>query len=157
MALLEPETMVIGDTTFQVGQMPASVGWDLSAKVANIMGTTKVENPIGLTEADGLAGVMAGVRALMAIPADQLKEVRDELFKYVEFSNSMAKTPQVLHGAVPMAFDGAGLTSLDIWKVFMAAFRVNFSEYWEMLNSLLPGLQNILRSKLSDSPDPSQP
>ena len=51
-----------------------------------------------------------------------------------------------------MAFNGAGLSSLDLWKVFAAAFRVNFTEYWEMMNSHLPGLQNIMPSTPSASP-----
>ena len=38
MPLLQPETMTLGDTTFTVGCLPATVGWDLSAKVANILG-----------------------------------------------------------------------------------------------------------------------
>ena len=45
MPLLQPETMTLGDTTFNVGCLPATVGWDLSAEVANILATTNVQVP----------------------------------------------------------------------------------------------------------------
>ena len=147
MPLLQPETMTLGDTTFNVGCLPATVGWDLSAEVANILGTVQVAGSVVTGNADA---VMGAIRALMAVPAPQLKRVRGALFEYVEFSNARAVTPQKLAGAEDVAFNGGGLSSLDIWKVFAAAFRVNFSEYWEMFNSLLPGLQNISQSTPSE-------
>ena len=149
MPLLQSETMTLGDTTFTVGCQPATVGWDLSAEVANLLGTVEVPGTVVTGDAQS---VLAAARALMAIPAPQLKRVRTSLFEYVEFTNSRAATPQKLAGAEEMAFNAAGLSSVDIWKVFAAAFRVNFSEYWEMLSSLLPGLQNISQSIPSTSP-----
>ena len=143
MPLLQPETMTLGDTTFTIGCQPATVGWDLSADVANILGTTNVEGSVTSGQASNM---LTAIKALMAVPAPQLKRVRTALFEYVEFTNARATTPQKLAGAEEMAFNAVGLSSLDIWKVFAAAFRVNFSEYWEMLNSLLPGLQNIMPS-----------
>ena len=143
MPLLQSETMTLGDTTFTIGCLPATVGWDLSAKVANILGTTNVQGSAISGNADGILGA---IRALMAVPAPQLKDVRTALFEYVEFTNAQAVTPQKLAGAEPTAFNAAGLSSMDIWKVFAAAFRLNFLEYWEMLSSLLPALQNISSS-----------
>ena len=140
MPLLDSETMTLGETTFTVGCQPATVGWDLSAKVANILGTTNVE---GSVASGNLANMLTAMKAMMAVPAPQLREVRTALFEYVEFTNPRAATPQKLAGAEEMAFNAVGLSSLDIWKVFAASFRLNFSEYWEMLNSLLPGLKNI--------------
>ena len=151
MPLLEPETMTLGDTTFIVGCLPATTGWDLSAKVANLLGNVNV--PGTVVTADLAAATLAAVRALAAVPAAQLKDVRGDLFAYVEFTNARATTPQKLAGAEEMAFNAAGLSSMDIWKVFATAFRVNFTEYWEMMNSLLPGLQNMSQFTRTESPD----
>ena len=153
MPLLESETMTLGDTTFTVGSLPATEGWDLSAKVANILGTTNVPGAAGGGNIDNM---LAAIMALMAVPAPQLKAVKAELFAYVEFTNPRAGSPQKLAGAEEMAFNAVGLSSMDIWKVFATAFRINFTEYWEMLNSLLPGLQSLVQSTPSSFPDPLQ-
>ena len=65
MPLLQPETMTLGDTTFNVGCLPATVGWDLSAEVANILGTVQVAGSVVSGNADA---VMGAVRALWPFP-----------------------------------------------------------------------------------------
>ena len=167
MPLLQPETMTLGDTTFTVGCLPATVGWDLSAKVANLLATTNIQMPsmmavppaadadpgvVASANAANVATAVAVVRALMAVPAPQVKEIRTALFEYVEFTNARATTPQKLAGAEDMAFNGAGMSSADIWQVLVAAFRVNFTEYWTMIRSLLPARQNISPSTPGASP-----
>ena len=151
MPLLQSEIMTLGDTTFTIGCQPATVGWDLSAEVANILGSVNIP---GTVVASDLSSLIAAMRALMGVPAPQLKRVRNALFEYVEFSNSRAATPQKLAGAEEMAFNAAGLSSIDIWKVFAAAFRVNFSEYWDMISGLIPALSDITLSTPTESPNP---
>ena len=176
MPLLQPETMTRGETTFTIGCLPATVGWDLSAKVANILGTTNVsglgsismphvsavtaspdasDNPAGVSDVNPATMAMGAgiIKALMAIPAADLRQVRNALFEYVEFTNGRAATAQKLAGAEEMAFNAAGLSSLDIWKVFAASFRLNFSEYWVEIISLLRALPNSRLSRHPESQD----
>ena len=123
MALLQPETMTLGDTTFTVGCQPATVGWDLSAEVANLLGTVEVPGTVVTGDAQG---VLAAARALMAIPAPQLKRVRTSLFEYVEFTELACRHTAETGRRGGDGVQRAGLSSVDIWKVFAAAFRVNF-------------------------------
>ena len=152
MALLESETLKLGDTTFFVGGLPAyPQGWELSAKVGNILATSPMESS-GLGDSD-IGNIMVVIKAIMAVPLPQLQMIKNALFEYVEFTNTSAGTPQKLAGAEEMAFNTSGLSSLDVWKVFALAFRVNFSDYWAMLTSHLPGLSDIFQSPPPNYPE----
>ena len=105
MPLLQPETMILGDTTFTIGCQPATVGWDLSADVANILSTTNVQASVNSGDADAL---LAAIRALMAVPGPQLKRVRTALFEYIEFTNGRAATPQKAGGRRGNGFQCGG-------------------------------------------------
>ena len=171
MALLKTETMTLGETIFTIGSLPATVGWDLSAKVANILSAANIFDAGSIPRVEGTfdtgeeeeaisldpAAIAMGVgliKGLMGIPAADARMMRNALFVYVEFTNAQARTPQKLAGAEEVAFNAAGLSSMDIWKVFAASFRLNFSEYWEGFIFLLRGLRNSRRSTQSASPDP---
>ena len=172
MALLKTETMILGETTFTIGSLPATVGWDLSAKVANILSAANIFDPNFIPKPERVSGageeteedegisldpaaIAMGVgliKGLMGIPAADARMMRNALFEYVEFTNAQARTPQKLTGAEEMAFNAAGLSSMDIWKVYAASFRLNFSEYWEGFVFLLRGLRNSRQSTQSSSP-----
>ena len=148
--MIESETLVIGESTFTISPLPATKAWDLSLFVANAIGTTNVGdlNLSGAAEAVGV-GIF---KAVAALPAPSVMHVRNELFEHIDFTCRLNPQPMKLRGMEDQAFNAMGLSSLDIWRVFAVAFKINFTEYWDLITSQLPRLQTMLPSQPSDSP-----
>ena len=145
MPLIDPEQLTLGETTFMIGKLPATDGWDLAADVANLLADREI--PAGaLVGAMGakkgspeMIAAGAGIlKAVATIPRHDLRRIRDALFGGVEFTNRLARTPQVLKGREEAAFNAVGLGGVDVWKVLAKAFQVNFMDYWDELKSLTP-------------------
>ena len=52
------------------------------------VGATDGEDALAASAAANMGTAISVVKALMAVPAPQLKEIRTALFEYVEFSNA---------------------------------------------------------------------
>lgn len=135
--------VTIGGTTFRITKLLPMEAFDTLEILREAIGGRAAGMIAGMTLAQGdssaavinrAVGTLIGV--LIAVPAAELKEVRNQLFAQVSFTNGTAQTPQPVAGNEGMAFQG--LEAVHVYELLLRAFVVNFTESWDAIASLMP-------------------
>ena len=108
-----------GETKFTLSKMPGTIAWDTLEDIREAL-----SDPI-LKRSNDARGVMEQI--LLALPKQFTRRLRDRMFQYVTFTNSIARTPLTLAGAEETAFDAIDAEPVAIYEVFVRSLAVNFT------------------------------
>lgn len=117
-------TKQIGDRTFTFGTIPAMEAVKVEVAVARVIGEPLFKafmdaKKTGSTEKDAeQAGATAIGLLLSKMDADELLATMDTVFKYVSCDGKRVE--------INATFTGR---NKDLWQVFIAALRFNFSDF----------------------------
>lgn len=130
----------INDAEFHIAKLPPLAGMDLLEFIRASLAKTSNGIDAGDSNAENIALFF---KTILALPPADVKYIRDELFKNIEF-----KSPGVdrgllrLSGSEDMAFQGFEI--INIYEVLVRALYVNFSGSFSGIGSLFPGVEAIL-------------
>ena len=143
--------IVLGDTTFKFGKMLAEEAFELLEELRPGLAPalTDLDIPDELFDGDEEAikkRAMVVITRLVAsvissVPPNIIRSARNALFRHVRYTSKSQPTPTVLATDVNNAFDG--LEAVHIYLVLGRAFAVNFLGSWGVLQSHIPGLENL--------------
>lgn len=136
----------IGERTYSYGMMPPSEAIPVEVAIARLIGEPLFKAlATGGATADkekmfDMGGMVMGMMAARA-DADELLRTMNSVFKYVRVDVSGSGT------AVPIQIDTHFQgRNKELWTVFIAALRVNFSDFFEGLSFDLAGIAAASKS-----------
>lgn len=139
-----------GETTFSLGKMPATTGWDVLEEIREASTA-----PLKFDEADPRDMFQAVV---LSLPKPFTRRLRDKMFAYVTFQNRMQQTPEVLAGHEEEAFDAIGAEPIEIYDLFIRSLAVNFTpSFLAMLDKILSMMTRIGKLQSIGISPPSSP
>ena len=153
MTALTERTVTIGDTTFEIDQMPSFPAHDLLEEIwdeldleidpklgEQLAGTVAMAAASGGRASDMELLVMPAlleiINKVLKLQAPFKKRLRDKLFAYVRFHNDRAQTKQILAGWETNAFQKT--TAVAPTELMIRCLAVNFHGSWEYVAGLLP-------------------
>ena len=109
----------------------------------------RVRNSTGLGMGS-IIGKTSLISTIFLFPRNEFKEIRDQLFVEVKFTNKQYQTPTILAGNVNQAF--ADLDAIHIYEMFLRAFARNFfSQFRGLLSRINQALPDFLQQNFGIS------
>ena len=113
----------IGGTTFHVTKMNAMDSFEVLELIRTSSASALVNADATGTVQETVASLISGV---LSIPRSNLRQIREELFREVRFTNKIARTKMVLYQNEHKAFNG--LLPTHVYEVLARCLCVNFTE-----------------------------
>ena len=90
--------------------------------------------------------------SIATLPREFMLEIQRDMFSVTYFTNRMAKTKMLVHGAEETAFDAVGAAAIDIKHILMRAIAVNFSDSFSIVRNVWSWFES-LNTRLSEPTD----
>ena len=153
MTALTERTVTIGDTTFEIDQMPALPAHDLLEEIWDELDLEidpqlgeKLVSSVATAAASGgrasdmellvMPTLLEIINKVLKVRAPFKQRLRAKLFAYVRFHNDRAVTPQILSGWETNAFQKT--SAIAPTELMIRCLAVNFHESSEYIAGLLP-------------------